>query len=164
MRLEPMEDRGGGSSSLHRLDARVKLVVAVGFIVAVLLTPIGWWRVLGLLGLALAFLIGLAGVSPSTLFRRWAGLLILVGFLAAMVAPGVSSRAGVSIVTVVTSILLKNSLAFLMMLVLAEVTPWRSLLLAMSRLGVPRVLVATLQFMERYLHVLGDDVGRGRGR
>jgi cobalt/nickel transport system permease protein len=30
----------------------------------------------------------------------------------------------------------------------------------MLRLGVPRVLVATLQFMERYLHVLGDELAR----
>ena len=36
----------------------------------------------------------------------------------------------------------------------------RSDLAAMRRLGVPVVLVATLLFMERYLHVLGDELGR----
>ena len=61
---------------------------------------------------------------------------------------------------VILTILAKNSLAFLAMLVLAAVTPWRLLIRAMHKLGVPRVLVATLLFMERYVHVLADELGR----
>ena len=49
-----------------------------------------------------------------------------------------------------------------MMLILAAVTSWHDLLLAMRRLGVPRVLVATLQLMERYIHVLGEELDRMR--
>jgi cobalt/nickel transport system permease protein len=32
----------------------------------------------------------------------------------------------------------------------------------MRRLGVPHVLVATLQLMERFIHVLGEELGRIR--
>ena len=60
----------------------------------------------------------------------------------------------------IATILAKNSLAFLAMLVLAAVTPWNLLVSAMRRLGMPRVLVATLLFMERYVHVLADELGR----
>ena len=60
----------------------------------------------------------------------------------------------------VISIVVKNSLAFLMMLVLAEVSSWLDLLQAMRRLGAPHVLVATLQFMARYVHVLGAELAR----
>jgi cobalt/nickel transport system permease protein len=160
MRLEVTHETRDRSSPLHRLDARFKLLFALAFVVAVVATPVGWWRVLGAMGLALAFLIGLSGAAPSVLLARWAGFLVLVGFLAAMIAPGVSARSQSGVFATFFSILTKNSLAFLMMLVLAAVTPWRDLLVAMSKLGVPRVLVATLQFMERYLHVLVDELGR----
>ena len=58
------------------------------------------------------------------------------------------------------SILIKNGLALMAMLVLASTTPFHRLLSAMRRLGVPAVLVATLQFMDRYRHVLVDELDR----
>ncbi|HMB07011.1 MAG TPA: CbiQ family ECF transporter T component, partial [Isosphaeraceae bacterium] len=61
---------------------------------------------------------------------------------------------------VALTIVAKNGLAFLATLVLVNVTPFRMLLVAMRRLGVPRVLVATLQFMYRYLFVLTDELDR----
>ncbi len=66
------------------------------------------------------------------------------------------------LLTAALCILAKNSLAFVMMLILAAVTSWHDLLLAMCRLGVPHVLVATLQLMERYIHVLVEELGRMR--
>ena len=105
-------------------------------------------------------LAGISGAPVRSLVLRWAGFALVVGFLAVMVAPGLPARASHGLVTVILSIVVKNSLAFLMMLVLATVTSWLDLLQAMRRLGVPRVLVATLQFMERYLHVLGEELAR----
>jgi cobalt/nickel transport system permease protein len=160
MRLEALEYPLGARRPLQRLDARIKLVFAVGFVVLVVAAPIGHWRLLGLLGLVLAFLIGLSGTSLPTLLLRWTGFAFLVGFLAALIAPGLPARAQHGLFTVFLSILIKNSLAFLMMLVLAALASWGELLRAMRRLGIPRVLVATLEFMERYLHVLGDELGR----
>jgi cobalt/nickel transport system permease protein len=162
MRLEALQYPYGARRPLQKLDARIKLVFAVGFVVAVVATPIGHWRFLGVLGLILALLIGLSGTSLAKLLWRWAGFAMLVGFLAAMIAPGMPGRAEHGLLTVILTILVKNSLAFLMMLVLAAVASWGELLQAMRRLGAPRLLVATLQFMERYLHVLGDELGRMR--
>ena len=160
MRLEPPEDPGNSGRFLNRIDARLKLLLTLGFVVVAVATPIGQWRVLGSLGLVLVFLIGLSGCSLRSLLLRWAGFLVLVGFLAVMIAPGFPDRARHGLAAVILTILAKNSLAFLAMLLLAAVTPWRQLIRAMYRLGVPRVLVATLLFMERYLHVLADELGR----
>ncbi|MGC8644249.1 MAG: energy-coupling factor transporter transmembrane component T family protein [Isosphaeraceae bacterium] len=160
MRLEALERPAGAAHPLQRLDARVKLLFTLTFVVAVVAVPIGQWRILGGLGLVLALLIGLSGASPRTLALSWAGFSLMVGFLALLVAPGMPARAEHGLLTVVLFILAKNSLAFLTMMVLAHVTSWRELLVGLRRLGLPHVLVATLLFMERYLHVLGEELGR----
>jgi len=147
---------------LHRLDARVKLAAAVVYVVAVVATPLGSWRWLGLLGLVLAVLIAVSGASPVRLFLRWLGFLALVGFLSALTAGGLAARSNMSWGLVVLNLLAKNSLAFLMMLVLVHVTTWPKLLLAMRRLGMPPVLAATLSFMDRYVNVLRDELERMR--
>jgi cobalt/nickel transport system permease protein len=160
MRLELLERHSESNGPLHRLDARLKLIATLAYIIAVVATPIGGWRLLAAEGLVLAFVIGLSGVPPRELIRRWLGFLLLVGFLALMVARAHPSRAELGAAAVVLTILAKNSLAFLATLVLASVTPFRILLVAMRRLGMPAVLVATLQFMYRYMHVLTDELDR----
>jgi cobalt/nickel transport system permease protein len=161
MRLDGLERYSeAGDGPLHRLGPRLKLVATLAYVVGVVLTPPGAWRLLAAEGLALALAIGLSGVPPGELIRRWLGFVILVGFLAAMVAPGHPDRAGLGLVAVASAILAKNSLAFLAMMTLVHVTPFRALLAAMGRLGLPPVMVSTLQFMERQIHILLDELGR----
>ena len=151
-----LESRG----PVERVDPRVRLVVTVVFVVAVVLTPPRLWAGLVAEGLLLALAVGWAGVEPGTLLQRWVGFFPLVGFLAIMIAPGHPARAEVGLVGVAVAILAKNSLAFGAMMVLIEVTPFASLLAAMGRLGVPPILVATLRFMERQTQILGDELAR----
>jgi len=160
MRLEFLERHSAGDGPLHRLDPRLKLIATGLFVVAVVATPLGAWRLLAAEGLLLAFVVGLSGVPPLELLRRWLGFLALVGFLAAMVGLSHPERRELGAAAVVLAIVAKNSLAFLAMLVLANVTPFLGLLAALRRLGVPVVLVATLQFMYRYLYVLTDELDR----
>ena len=161
MRFEGLERHGEtGDGPLHRLDARLKLVGIVAFIIGVVVTPPGAWQVLAAEGLAMAFAIGLSGVPVGALIRRWLGFLALVGFLALMVAPGHPDRGRLGVVAVALAVVAKNSLAFLAMMVLVHVTPFRTLLAAMGRLGMPTLLVSTLQFMERQIHILSDELGR----
>jgi len=160
MRLDFLERPSDGDGPLHRLDPRLKLAATLAFVVAVVATPVGLWRPLAAAGLLLALAIGLAGVPPLVLLRRWLGFLVLVGFLAAMVAPSHPARESIGTAGVAATILAKNSLAFLAMLVLAEVTPFRDLLGALRRLGMPAALTSTLYFMHRYIHVLADELGR----
>ena len=160
MQLEFLERYSEGDGPLHRLDARLKLVATLAFVVVVVATPVGWWRPLAAGALVLAFVVGLSGVPPRELLARWLGFFVLVAFLALMVAMSHPSRAELGLGVVLLTILAKNSLAFLATLVLVNVTPFRKLLTAMRRLGMPQVLVATLQFMYRYLHVLADELDR----
>ena len=160
MRLEFLERYSEGDGPLHRLDARVKLVATLAYVVAVVVLPVGWWHGLAALGLVLAFVVGLSGVPPRELLGRWLAFLVLVGSLALMVAPSHPRRAALGLAPVALTIVAKNGLAFLATLVLVNVTPFRTLLVAMRRLGIPRVLVATLQFMYRYLFVLTDELDR----
>ncbi len=161
MRLDALDRADdGGSGPLDRLDARAKLVATVAYVVLVVLTPPGHWWALGAEGLTLAAVVAISGVPPLALLRRWLGFLVLVGFLTATVAPGHPERARLGLAAVAGSIVARNSLAFLAMAVLVRVTPFRSLLAAMGRLGLPRALVATLQFMERQIQILGDELDR----
>jgi cobalt/nickel transport system permease protein len=149
-----------GRSPLQRLDARLKLLAAVGCVILVVLTPIGWWRMLGLEAFSIAFLAGLAGLTPGEFARRWLTFFVLVGFLTLLVAVNHPARTDFGLAVVALTILAKNSLAFLIMVVLGAVTPFHRLLGAMRRLGVPVVLVSTLQFLYRYQFVLREEVGR----
>jgi cobalt/nickel transport system permease protein len=160
MRLEGIEHHGAGTGALHRLDARIKLVAALVFVLIVIATPIGSWTALGSEGLVLAFVVGMAGIPPRELFRRWLTFFMLVGFLALMVAPANPARLSYGLWVVASTILIKNSLAILTMLVLAGTTPFHHLLAALRKLGMPAVLVATLQFMDRYRHVLTSELDR----
>jgi cobalt/nickel transport system permease protein len=160
MRLELLERHGEGDGPLHRLDPRVKLVATLAYVVAVVATPVGWWRPLAIEGLVLAFVVGLSGVPPRELLVRWLGFVVLVGFLALMVAPAHPGRPSLGVAAVALTIVAKNSLAFVATLTLVNVTPFRKLLVAMRRLGTPPALVATLQFMYRYLHVLAEELDR----
>jgi cobalt/nickel transport system permease protein len=160
MRLEGLGRHSAREGPLHRLDARLKLLAALAFVLIAVTTPIGAWTALGALGLVLAFIIGLAGIPPRELARRWLGLFILVGFLAIVVAPAQPARARYGIGVVASTILIKNSLALLAMLVLADVTPFHKLISGIRKLGIPVLLVATLQFMERYRYVLLEQLER----
>jgi cobalt/nickel transport system permease protein len=160
MRFDSFENYSEHDGPLQNLDPRLKLAATVAYVILVVAMPIGWWRALATLGLLLAFLVGLSGVQPRELARRWLGFFVLFGFLTLMVAPSRPERNEYGVAVVALAILAKNSLAFLATLLLVQVTPFRALLIAMRRLGIPAVLVGTLQFMYRYLFVLGDELER----
>ncbi len=85
---------------------------------------------------------------------------MLFGFLTIMVAPTHPASAEHGMWVITATLLVKNSLAFVAMLVLSGTTPFPRLLHALRKLRVPLVLVATLQFMERYRHVLMEELSR----
>ena len=160
MRLEPLDRPRQRAGPLERLDARIKLIATLAFVVLTVLTPIGAWSRLGALGFVMALLIGLSGVSPADLFRRWLTFLVLIAFLAVVLAPAHPERAALGLGVVLTSIVIKNSLAIVAMLLLSAVTSFHTLLAALRKLGLPRVLVATLGIMERYRFVLAEELHR----
>ncbi|WP_435019815.1 energy-coupling factor transporter transmembrane component T family protein [Tundrisphaera sp. TA3] len=149
-----------GPGPLGRLDPRATLLATVAYVLAVVATPPGAWWALAVEAVALAVAIMAARVAPFGLVRRWLRFLPALLFLAVMVAPSHPARPLLGWGTVAAVIVLKNSLAFLAMMTLARVTPFRAILEAMGRLGMPTLLVSTLRFMERQVHILADDLRR----
>jgi cobalt/nickel transport system permease protein len=162
MRLEfDSFDRSASiDAPLQRLDARIKLVAAMALVVLAVATPMGAWPLMSAQGLLLALLAGLSGVAPGLLLRRWLGMLGLVAFFAVLVAGSHPEREALGRATVAGSILGRNALATLTTLLLVHVTTTRALFDGMRRLGVPAVMVTTLQLMVRYLAVFADELSR----
>lgn len=160
MRLDFLERYSLGDGPLHRLDARLKLLATLAFILALLAAPLGRWRALAFAGLGMAFVVGLSGIPPRILARRWLSLAVPVAFLGLMVGLSHPARRELGLPAVAAAIAAKNALAVLAVLVLANVTPFPRLLEGLRRLGAPAALVATLHFLYRYVHVLADELGR----
>lgn len=161
-----------GSSLVHRLDPRVKLVCALAFILTAALTPDGAWpvyillfsiilsvEVLSELGVgfvltraALAFPFVLAALPViftlpgSTLFQLPLGSWTLTATISGMER--------------FLSIALKSWISVQAAIVLATSTSFPDLLVALRAVRVPRLLVAIFGLMWRYLFVLADEAMR----
>jgi cobalt/nickel transport system permease protein len=161
-----------GISSVHQLDARVKLLLTLAYILVASLTPIGAWPAYGLLfALVLAAtLVSRLGVS---LVQRRA--LVALPFALAAVTVVFSTDGPVAFTLPLgpwrleatepglvrfLSIVLKSWLSVQMAILLAGTTPFPDLMTAMRALHFPPVLVAIVSFMWRYVFVLADEAMR----
>jgi cobalt/nickel transport system permease protein len=164
--LDPFHE---AHSLVHRLDARVKLVLVVAFILTTALVPAGAWPVYILLA-ALAFSAELLS-ELGLLFYLKRALLALPFVLAALpvlvtipgpallrLSPGLSiSLPGLERFI---SVALKSWISIQMAILLASTTPFPDILLAMRALRLPKLLVAIIGLMWRYLFVMVDEAFR----
>ncbi|MCL5995651.1 MAG: cobalt ECF transporter T component CbiQ [Chloroflexi bacterium] len=161
-----------GTSVLHELDARVKFVLVIAFILTTALTPVGAWPVYVLLlslvlsatllsdlgighvlkraSLALPFVLA---ALPLLFTVEGRPLLVIpiAAWTLTFTAEGLARFA---------SIALKSWLSVQAAIILVESTPFTQLLIAMRAVKVPRLLVAIFSLMWRYLFVLADEVLR----
>ncbi len=159
-------------SPIHRLDGRIKLIATLAFVLACTLTPPGRWGAFAALGAVWAGVTALARVPHRLLLRR--GLVALPFALAALTLlftrPGevwmaMSLGRWELHVTVqgfvaFLSVMLKSWLSVLMALLLTATTSYPALVQALRGIGVPKLLVAIISFMYRYLFVLADEAQR----
>jgi cobalt/nickel transport system permease protein len=161
-----------GSSLLHRLDPRVKLVATVLFILSNTLLPDGAWHAFALAwGLILAAS-ALSGLGPGyTLRRSFVALpFALVAVSALFALPGrplfaltlgpwdlVATDAGL---VRFASIVVRTWLSVQLAILLVATTRFPDLVHALRALHVPAVLVAIVSLMYRYLHVLAEETTR----
>ncbi len=138
-----------GSGPLHSRDARVKLLVALGYLIALATMPrlapvaVACYAVLITAGIALGRL-----PAGALLARAAIVLPFSATFAIFSVAAGDSSRA--------VSLLVKSYLSAAAVLVLVGTTPLPKLLRGMESLGVPRMLTLVVQFLFRYLFVISE--------
>jgi cobalt/nickel transport system permease protein len=159
-------------SPVHLLDGRVKLVLAVAFILTVSLTPLGAWPVYLLLLSILVSVEILSGLGIWYVQRRASLALpfVLAAFPLLFTTPGaalLNLPLGPWTLTLsaegalrFTNVALKSWLSVQAAVVLAASTPFPDLLLAMRAVRIPRLLVAMFGLMWRYLFVLADEALR----
>ncbi|HEX6289846.1 MAG TPA: cobalt ECF transporter T component CbiQ [Herpetosiphonaceae bacterium] len=161
-----------GSSAIHGLDARVKLVLTVAIIVCAALMPIGAWLALLALTVLIWTAIVVSGVGLLTILRR---SLLALPFLAVVVTlifsvpgrPLFELPLGFATLTATdagllrfTTIIWKSWLSMQAALLLTATTHFLEVLRALQALRMPRIIVALLSFMYRYLFILVDEAQR----
>jgi cobalt/nickel transport system permease protein len=159
-----------GESLLHRLDARTKVVGTLAFIFAATLTPTGHWPAFAMLALLVALAVALSRLSPLLVMRRSAlalpFLIVAVPLLftkqgeALFTIPVFALQATDSGLTALGTVLARSWLSVCAAVVLTATTAPLDLLRALRGLGMPRIIVATVMFMYRYLFVIGEEAMR----
>jgi len=164
--LDPYKD---GRSLVHRLDARIKLLLVIAFIVTTALMPHGTWPVYIIL---LAIVLATELVSELGIGFYLKRALLAVPFVLAALpllvtipgTPLVQLPFGLAISTPglerFLSLAFKSWISVQMAILLASTAPFPSLLMAMRALHLPRLLVAIIGLMWRYLFVMVDEALR----
>lgn len=160
-----------GDSPIHRLDPRVKVVLALLFILTVSLTPFATFGAYAVLWAVVMAAVVLARVGAGYVVRR--SVVALPFALAAVTLPFTIPGEPLLVLPIwggltisvegtarFASILIKSWISVQMAILLVTVTPFSDLLWGLRALKVPQPLIAIVGFMYRYLFVLADEVLR----
>jgi cobalt/nickel transport system permease protein len=167
--LDPYRPR---TSPIHALDPRVKLVLALAYILTAALAPIAAWSIYILLFSIILSVEILSGLGVGFVLKRAA--LALPFVLAAL--PVIFTNGEIVLFSLpigswtltgyaeglerFISVALKSWLSVQAAIVLASSTPFPDLLQAMRAIRIPRLLVAMFGLMWRYLFVFVDEALR----
>ena len=141
-------------SPVHRLPAALKLVVALGLVVTVVLLPPPHLLLLGAVAIGVLVVAVLSRIPWPFLVRRLVllePLVLGVAFLALFQSGGWH---------LFLFLIAKCTLCLLVMVLLANTTPFADLLQVLRAVRLPALLVTTLSLMHRYLFVLVDEAQR----
>ena len=168
-----VDEYSGLDSFVHRLDPRTKLLGSLAFVLAVVLTTPGNWR---LFAVYLCVIIGLLLLSRLPLVHLLKRSLVIFPFVIMIaifvpffkqgqVAASYDIGAWHIAVTyeglaVLINVVVKSWLCILCLIVLSSSTKFEELLQGMYRLKVPHVFVQITSFMYRYMFVIADQAMR----
>jgi cobalt/nickel transport system permease protein len=167
--LDPYRPR---DSLIHRLDPRIKLIWAIGFILTNALMPFGAWPAFILLfALILSIeLISMLGVGYVLKRSALAIPFVLAALPLIFTVPGTTLlsfnigpwaiHASYLGLDRFLSIAVKSWLSIQATIVLAASTSFPDLLVAMRSIHIPQLLVSIFGLMWRYMFVLVDEAGR----
>lgn len=156
-----------GHSPVHRLDAHLKILALLAFMLVVVATPGRWYAAfVGYLAV-LVVVIAISRVPPMHIVKRMVVETPFVVF--ALLMPFISRGPQVEVLGVTVSesglmaawtLLAKATLGVVAGLTLASTTEPQDLLRGLTRLRLPDTMVQIMGFMIRYLDVVGDDLRR----
>ncbi|HMO58795.1 MAG TPA: cobalt ECF transporter T component CbiQ [Roseiflexaceae bacterium] len=160
------------SSPIHALDARVKFLLTIGFVLALAFMPFGEWAAMAIMAALLWGIVAWSQVGLLTIIKRaFVALpfaLVAVSLLFSRPGEPLFSLAlGPLTLTATTaglvafiSVVLKSWLSVQAALTLVATTHFIDLIQALRALRLPAVLVALLAFAYRYLFVLIEEAQR----
>jgi cobalt/nickel transport system permease protein len=168
--LASIERDAGRSSTIHDLDARVKLIASVVAIVAVVAFPysVAVYRLGILFGGVLVLLWAASRLSPLTYLKRFLMVLpfgfFLIFFQIFFENPHYESFSplvlfpwGITVyaesVEFASVLMVKFLICISFIILLSSTTPMHDLLKGARRLGLPSIMVLSLGMMIRYLYV-----------
>ena len=145
------------NSIIHRIDARIKILVFISFILLVILTPAGEFTKFLLYFLAVLSVILASGVPPGFVFRRSLVVfpfVILIGLLNLLMIEDYGM--------VLWNVSVKSWLSVLASIALVSTTPFPRLMKGLQGLRFPRIMIMIISFMYRYIFITTDEVMRIR--
>jgi cobalt/nickel transport system permease protein len=160
-------------SPVHRRDPRLKFLLSLLFIVAVVLTPVGSWLAFAAYFGILAVIFALSKLPLGYVLKR---SLIILPFVLLLGIVNLFTRPGTELSSLdilgwhlavtdgglvfIGTLLARSWLSVLALILLTSTTALPALLKGIERLGAPKVLVMIMSFMYRYLFLLVDEVLR----
>ncbi|MBI2825709.1 MAG: cobalt ABC transporter permease [Planctomycetia bacterium] len=165
---QSLERHGAAAASpLARIDPRVKLAVAVALLIATSVTQPWWFPValgvpLSLVHVAVAAAVVAAAWSARLAWNDLARRLALFAIPLAIIGLSIPLSSGRAGWPIMAGVLAKGLLSFAIVIVLVHSTGFDRLLVAFRQLGAPKLLVAMLASMYRYLFVLLEELERMR--
>jgi cobalt/nickel transport system permease protein len=146
-------------SPIHRVSAAVKLVSALGLVVAVVLLPVSQPIFLAAFAIFLVAVAVLSRVPWRFLAMR---VLLLEPFVLGVALLALFQPGGWRMFLFLVG---KCTVCLTVMVLLSNTTPFAELLRVLKRWRMPALLVTTLSLMYRYVFVLVDEAQRmGRAR
>ncbi len=162
-----------GTSAIHRLDPRLKLLATLAFVLATTSTPLRAWLSFLLLAMLVLSVILISQIPLTEALKHSAIALPFAGMVAVSLP---FTRAGQIVwawhpfgwdlavtdegLLLFATVMVKAWLSVLVSGLLVATTPFPDLLKAMRALRTPAVLTAVISFMYRYLFVLVDEATR----
>ncbi|GFO69795.1 cobalt ECF transporter T component CbiQ [Geomonas limicola] len=165
--FQRLDRLAAGSSALHRLDPRAKVLVVLVFLVSVI--SFGRYQLSALLPFFVfpAVLIGCADLPAGYLARKVAlvcPFALVVGIFNPLVDTEIMVHLGPVAISggwlSCASILVRALLTVSAALILVATTGFPAICRALEQLGMPKVFAVQLLFLYRYLFVLAEEGGR----
>ncbi|MCM8781790.1 MAG: cobalt ECF transporter T component CbiQ [Candidatus Omnitrophica bacterium] len=135
---------------LHKIDARLKVILLVGFLLLIVLSPLKYILLFLLYILGVIALIYLSKVPVKFIFKR---VIEIIPFIVVIAFSVLFREKGYILFL---SCALKAILAMLLVLVILSTTKFTQLLGALRQLKTPKLVINLLSFMYRYLFLLED--------
>lgn len=146
----------GLDTPLHRLDAKIKTIFLITFLLLIILSPIRWIMLFLIYGLATIALIYFSRVPMKFIFKR---IFEIMPFIVIITFSSLFRERGYLLFL---NCMVKATLAMLLILVISSTTRFVHLLKALEQLKMPKLFIHLLSFMYRYSFLLEDQFLRTR--